>query len=72
MSRNGGIEILNPRATAFQGCLDAAEHVADGIGPLGSWEFCGDQVEPPLQGRSALRPRQTLDAKSDLCEHGLR
>ena len=54
MSRTGGIEILNPRATAFQGCLDATEHLADRIGPLGSWEFCGDQVEPRLQDRPAL------------------
>jgi hypothetical protein len=37
MCRNGGIEILNPRSTAFQGRFDAAEHLADGIGPLGSW-----------------------------------
>ena len=43
MCRNGGIEILNPRSTAFQGRLDAAEHLADRIGPLGSWEFRGDR-----------------------------
>jgi hypothetical protein len=42
MSRNGGIEVLNPCATAFQGGLDAPEHLADGIGPLGAWQFCGD------------------------------
>lgn len=35
MSRDGGIEILDPRPAAFQGCLDAAERLADGIGPLG-------------------------------------
>ena len=45
MSRNGGIEILNPRATAFQRCLDAAEHPADGIGPLCAWDFRGDEIE---------------------------
>jgi hypothetical protein len=72
MSRNSGIEVLNPRATAFESCFDAAERLADGIALLGSGEFCGDQVEPRLQGRPALRPRQTLDAKRDLCKHGLR
>src|SRR5207245_5616195 len=34
MRRDGGIKILNPRSTAFQGRFDAAEHSADGIGPL--------------------------------------
>jgi hypothetical protein len=37
MCRDSGIEVLNPRATAFQSRLDAAERLADGIGPLGSW-----------------------------------
>ncbi len=45
MRCNGSIEILNSRSTAVQGRLDAAEHLADGIGPLGSWEFCGDELE---------------------------
>ena len=71
MCRNGGIEILNPRSTAFQGRLDAAEHLADRIGPLGSWELPGDEIEPRLQRRPALRPRQTFDAKRDFCKHGL-
>ena len=48
MGRDGGVEILNARPTAFQGRLDAAEHLADGIGPLGSWEF-GDEIETRLQ-----------------------
>ena len=34
MSRDGGIEVLNSGATAFQGCLDATERLADGIGML--------------------------------------
>ena len=72
MCRNGGIEILNPRPTAFQGRLDAAERLADGIGPLGSWELCGDEIEARLQRRPALRPWQTLDAECDLGKHGLR
>ncbi len=38
MCRDCGIEILNPRAPAFQGRFDAAERLADGIGPLGSCE----------------------------------
>jgi hypothetical protein len=38
MSRNSGVEVLNPRQ-AFQGCLDAAEYLADGIAPFGSWEL---------------------------------
>jgi hypothetical protein len=41
MCHDSGIEVLNPRATAFQSRLDAAERLADGIGPLGSWELCG-------------------------------
>ena len=45
MRRDGGIKILNPRSTAFQGRFDAAEHSADGIGPLGAWEFRGDEIE---------------------------
>ena len=59
-------------STAFQGRLDAAEHLADDIGPLGSWELCGDEIEARLQRRPALRPRQTLDAKRDLGKHRLR
>ncbi len=66
MCRNGGIEILNPRSTAFQGCLDAAESPTDGIGPFGAWEFCGDEIEARLQRRPPFRPRQTLDAQYDL------
>ena len=38
MCRDSGIDFLNPRARAFQSRLDAAEDVADGIGPLGSWD----------------------------------
>ena len=72
MRRNGGIEILNPGSTAFQGRLDAAEHPADGIGPLGAWEFRGDEIEARLQRRPALRPRQPFDAKRDLRNHRLR
>jgi hypothetical protein len=45
MGRNGGIEILNPFSTSFQGRLDAAAGLADAIGPLGSWELCGDEIE---------------------------
>jgi hypothetical protein len=55
--RNGGIQILTPRSTAFQGRFDAAEHPADGIGPLGAWEFRGDEIEARLQRRPALRTR---------------
>src|SRR2546425_7340446 len=52
---DGGVKILNPRATTFQRCLDAAEHPADGIGPLCAWEFRGDEIEARLQRRPALR-----------------
>ena len=72
MRRNGGIKILNPRSTAFQGRFDAAEHPADDIGPLGSWEFRGDEIEARLQRRPALRTRQPFDAKRDLRNHRLR
>ena len=72
MCRDGGVEILNPRPTAFQGRLDAAEHLADDIGPLGPWELCGDEIKARLQRRPALRPRKTLDAKRDLGKHRLR
>jgi hypothetical protein len=63
VSRNGGIEVLNPGATAFQRCLDAAEHLADRISPLGSWEFCGDQGEPRLQGGPLEEDRRRPRAK---------
>ena len=66
MRRNGGIKVLNPRSTAFQGRFDAAEHPADGVGPLGAGEFRGDEIEARLQRRPALRTRQPLNAKRDL------
>jgi len=49
MGRSGGIEILNPSATSFQGRLDAAVGLADAIGPLGPWELGGDEIEARLQ-----------------------
>ena len=70
--RNGGIKVLNPRSTAFQGRFDAAEHPADDISPLGAWEFRGDEIEARLQRRPALRPRQPFDAERDLRKHRLR
>jgi len=39
MCRDRGIEILEPRAPAFQCCLDAAVRLADGVGPFGSWKL---------------------------------
>jgi hypothetical protein len=72
MSREGRVEILNASSTAFQGRLDATERLADGIGRLGPWEFCGDEVETRLQRRPALRTGQPLDPERDLGEHRLR
>jgi len=39
---------------------------ANRIGPLGAWEFRGDEIEARLQRRPALRARQPFDlAKRD-------
>jgi hypothetical protein len=39
MCRDRGIEILDPRAPAFQYCFDAAVRLADGVGPFSSWKL---------------------------------
>ena len=65
MRRNGGIKILNPRSTAFQGRFDAAEHPADGIGPLGAWEFREDEIDARLQ-RLRHVDRETSAAVDEL------
>lgn len=39
MCGDRGVEIFDPRTSPFEASFDLAKGLADGIRPLGSWEF---------------------------------